>query len=124
MVNATLEGTDWILSGTLPGTTISLGFANGAVSGFAGCNTHNSTYLTTMTVDPSNTISVGPVNSTQQLRSEEKMNQEQAYLANVEAASQYTISGDVLTLTIAGGPLTFLAAVAALLTTQESCRSR
>jgi heat shock protein HslJ len=40
------------------------------------------------------------------------MTQEGAYLANLQSASQYTISGTTLTLTTAGGPLAFGAAVA------------
>jgi heat shock protein HslJ len=38
------------------------------------------------------------------------MAQEQAYLQNFQAANQYTISGNSLTLTTAGGPLVYSAA--------------
>lgn len=117
-VNANLEGTDWYLSRVLPGTSVSLVFANGTVSGFAGCNTYNATYITTMMAGPSNTISIGPITATQQLCSEEIMSQEQAFLAELETASAYTISGDKLTLTTASGPLNFGAALATLLLTQ------
>ena len=111
-VNANLQGTDWILSNTIPGTSISLVFANGALSGFAGCNSYNATYSSTRAAGGSNNISVGPVTSTQQLCSEEIMSQEQAYLTNLQSAGSYTINGTTLTLTTAGGPLTFGAAVA------------
>jgi heat shock protein HslJ len=114
-INANLEGTDWILSNTIPGTSISLQFANGNLSGFAGCNSYNAGYTTTLAAGPTNSISVGPIGSTQAFCDEPIMEQEQAYLANLQSASQYTISGDSLTLTTAGGPLTFGAAVATTL---------
>ena len=111
-VNANLEGTDWILSNTLPGTSISLQFANGNLSGFAGCNSYNAGYTTTLAAGPTNSISVGPITSTGALCDEPTMTQEGGYLTNLQSASQYTISGTTLTLTTAGGPLTFGAAVA------------
>ena len=111
-VSANLQGTDWILSNTIPGTSISLVFANGSLSGFAGCNSYNATYSSTRAAGSSNSINVGPITSTQQLCSEEIMAQEQAYLANLQTAGSYTISGTTLTLDTAGGPLIFGAAVA------------
>ncbi|MGD2048228.1 MAG: META domain-containing protein, partial [Chloroflexota bacterium] len=92
-VNANLEGTDWILNNTLPGTTISLVFANGNLSGFAGCNSYNASYSSTRVAGPSNNITVGPVISTGALCSEEINAQEQDYLTNLESATSYTISG-------------------------------
>jgi heat shock protein HslJ len=44
--------------------------------------------------------------------SEEIMVQEQAYLANLESAGSYTVSSSTLTLTTAGGPLVYDAAIA------------
>jgi heat shock protein HslJ len=112
VINATLEGATWILQGTIPGTSISLTFGNGNLSGFAGCNSYNATYSSTRAAGPSNNITVGPVSSTAQMCSEEIMNQELGYLNSLETASSYTINGDMLTLTTASGPLTFGAAVA------------
>jgi heat shock protein HslJ len=112
VINANLEGTDWILSNTLPGTSITINFANGNLSGFAGCNSYNATYSSTRAAGPSNDISLGPISSTQQLCSEEIMGQEQGYLTSLQSASSYAIDGTTLTLTTAGGPLTFGAAVA------------
>jgi heat shock protein HslJ len=111
-VNANLEGTDWILSNTLPGTSISLQFANGNLSGFAGCNSYDASYTTTLAAGPTNSISVGPITTSQMACTPEILAQEGTYLTNLESASQYTISGATLTLTTAGGPLTYGAAVA------------
>ena len=112
VINAHLEGTDWILQNTIPGTSISINFGNGGLSGFAGCNSYNAGYSTTLAAGNTNNISVGPMTSTGQFCSEEIMDQEQAYLASLQSASSYTINGTTLTLTTADGPLTFGAAVA------------
>ncbi|MGD2078395.1 MAG: META domain-containing protein, partial [Chloroflexota bacterium] len=114
-INANLEGTDWILSSSIPGTAVSLKFANGSVGGFAGCNSYSGMYSTTLAEGPTNSISVGPLTTTSAQCSEEIMNQEQAYLASLQTASQYTISGNGLTLTTADGPLEFSASVATVL---------
>ena len=113
-INATLEGTNWHLTTAIQGTSISLQFANGTLSGFAGCNSYSAGYTTTLAEGPTNSISVGPITSGQALCDENIMNQEQAYLASLQTASQYTISGTTLTLTSASGPLIFGAAVATI----------
>jgi heat shock protein HslJ len=112
VINAQLEGTNWYLSNTIPGTSISLVFANGNISGFAGCNSYNTTYTTTLAAGPTNSISVGPIGAGQALCDEPIMNQEQAYLADLGTASSYTISGNSLILTTAAGQLSFGAAMA------------
>ncbi len=96
-INANLEGTDWILGNSLPCTSISLQFANGTLSGFAGCNSYNADYTTNLAAGPANNISVGPINSTQALCDEPIMTQEQSYIASLDSASRYTINGTVLT---------------------------
>lgn len=111
VINASLDGTDWLLTNSLIGTTISLNFANGTLSGFAGCNSYNASYTTTLAAGNTNSINVGPINSTGALCSEEIVNQEQGYLNALQTASSYTINGAVLTLTTADGPLTFSAAI-------------
>jgi len=112
VINARLEGTAWGLQGAIPGTHISLEFANGMLSGFSGCNTYNASYITTLAAGPSNTISVGPIANTGQQCSEEIMQQEQAYLTNLPTASSYLINGTTMTMTTASGPLVFGAAIA------------
>ncbi len=111
-INAGLSGTNWILSGTITGTAISLEFGNGSLSGFAGCNSYNASYSSTRAGGNTNNISLGPISSTAALCPEEIMSQEQAYLASLQTASSYTINGSTLTLTTASGPLTYGAATA------------
>lgn len=114
-VNARLEGTTWFLPAAAPGTAITLTFANGTVSGSAGCNTYNGTYTSTMMAGPSNVISIGPLMTTQLLCSEEIMAQEAAFLAQLATASEYTISGAQMTLQTETGPLVFEANLAVAL---------
>jgi heat shock protein HslJ len=109
-VNAHLDGTDWLLGGTILGTTISVNFGNGTVSGFAGCNSYSGTYTSTRAAGTSNSITIGPLSATGALCSDEIMTQEQAYLTNLQSATQYTISGNTLTLTTTGTPLVYSAA--------------
>lgn len=111
-VNATLEGSSWYLSNTIPGTSITLNFGNGSLSGFAGCNNYNASYTTTLASGNTNSISVGPISSGQALCPEDVMVQEQEYLASLQTTSSYTINGSSLILTTASGSLNFGAAVA------------
>ncbi len=111
-INANLEGTAWHLTTAIQGTTVSLQFSNGTLGGFAGCNNYNAGYSTTLAAGPTNSIQVGPIITSQAICDETTMSQEQAYLAGLSTASQYTISGTSLTLTTANGPLIFAAAIA------------
>jgi heat shock protein HslJ len=111
VINSRLEGTAWYLANTVPGTSISIEFANGSLSGFAGCNSYSATYTSTRAGGNTNNITIGPITSSQAICSEEIMNQEQAYLAALQGATVYTINGTTLTLTTPSGPLTFGAAV-------------
>lgn len=106
-VNATLEGQTWSLTTAAPGTAITIQFANGTLSGSAGCNSYSAGYTTTMMAGPANTISVGPINSTQALCPEDIMAQETAYLAQLQTAGPYTISGTMLTLQTEAGALVY-----------------
>jgi heat shock protein HslJ len=114
LINANLEGTDWILDGaSIGGTSISLVFRNGTLSGFAGCNSYNAEYVTTMAAGTSNSIQISPISSGQAFCDEPIMNQEQAYLTNLQTATSYLISGNSLTLTLVdGSQLVYYAAVA------------
>ena len=112
VINAPLHGTDWILGNTIPGSSISLTFANGTLSGFAGCNSYNAGYTTTLAAGNSNAITIGPITATGMACTPELASQELAYLDALQTASSYTINGATLTLTTASGPLTFGAAVA------------
>jgi heat shock protein HslJ len=102
-VSANMLGTEWILANTLPGTSITLQFSNDTLAGFGGCNSYNSTY----TASANGAMSVGLINSTQSLCSEEINQQEQGYFASLSVTSGWSISGNQLTLTTANGPLVF-----------------
>jgi heat shock protein HslJ len=83
-----------------------------SISGFSGCNNYSATYRSTRAGGSSNNISIGPISSGQAMCDETIMNEEQAYFANLESASDYTIGGDTLTLNTGGGGLNFGAAQA------------
>jgi heat shock protein HslJ len=107
VVNASLQGTVWSLDSAAPGTAVTLQFGNGAVTGSAGCNTYNGKYTTTMMAGPTNNINIGPVSTTQLICSEDIMAQETAFLAQLQTATSYTISGTMLTLDTPEGPMVF-----------------
>ena len=88
---------------TLPGTSITIQFANDTLSGFGGCNSYSSTY----TASANGAMSIGLINSSQALCSEEINQQEQGYFASLSVTSAWSISGSQLTLTTANGPLVF-----------------
>ncbi|MCB0179550.1 MAG: META domain-containing protein [Anaerolineae bacterium] len=101
-IRASLDGTSWVLPGSLPDTRLTVEFGNGTISGSSGCNTFNGSYSTS-----GNSISVGQLITTQMACEEDVMQQEQDYLAALSSAQSYTISGSTLTLNHPGGALTF-----------------
>ncbi|MEJ2211924.1 MAG: META domain-containing protein, partial [Anaerolineae bacterium] len=101
-----LEGTTWLLDKTIPGSEITALFANGQVSGSAGCNNYNGTYRSTRAAG-SNTIEFGPLATTRMMCDEPLMEQESLYLAALESATGYTLEGFALTITYPGGSLIF-----------------
>jgi heat shock protein HslJ len=107
IVNATLDGTNWILSSSIPGSSISLTFANGTLSGHAGCNTYNAGYTTTLAAGNSNAITISPITASGMVCTPELASQELAYLGELQTASSYTINGAMLTLTTANGSLIY-----------------
>ncbi|HSR31054.1 MAG TPA: Gmad2 immunoglobulin-like domain-containing protein [Anaerolineae bacterium] len=102
----TLEGTTWLLDKTIPGSEITALFANGQVSGSAGCNNYQGEYRSTRAVGR-NTIEIGPLATTRMMCDEPLMDQEGIYLAALEAATEYTIEGFALTITYPGGEMLF-----------------
>jgi heat shock protein HslJ len=102
----TLEGTTWLLDKTIPGSEITAVFANGEVTGTAGCNTYRGTYRSTRAAGR-NTIEFGPLATTRMMCDEPLMDQEQIYLAALEAATEYTIEGFALSIEYPGGELLF-----------------
>jgi heat shock protein HslJ len=102
----TLEGTTWLLDKTIPGSEITALFANGQVSGSAGCNTYQGTYRSTRAAGR-NTIEFGPLATTRMMCDQPLMDQEGIYLAALASATEYTIEGFALTITYPGGTLLF-----------------
>jgi len=102
----TLEGTTWLLDKTIPGSEITALFANGQVSGSAGCNTYQGTYRSTRAAGR-NTIEFSPLATTRMMCDEPLMNQEGIYLTALASATEYTIEGFALTITYPGGTLLF-----------------
>jgi hypothetical protein len=101
----TLEGTTWLLDKTIPGSEITAVFANGEVTGTAGCNTYRGTYRSTRAAGR-NTIQIGPLATTRMMCDEPLMDQEQIYLAALEAATEYTIEGFALSIEYPGAART------------------
>ena len=74
-------------------------FTADQVSGSAGCNTYSGGY----TIDGT-TVKIGPLASTQKACADQAVNdQEQQFLAALQASTTYSQSGNTLTLKVAGG---------------------
>ncbi|MGD9093381.1 MAG: META domain-containing protein [Anaerolineales bacterium] len=87
----------------VPGTYINADFDDGGnVGGTNGCNRYNGPYQA-----GGNSISIGPLMSTMMACPDIVMQQEQAYMAALQSASNYEISGDKLELSGEGFTLEF-----------------
>jgi hypothetical protein len=103
----TLEGTTWLLDGTIPGSEITALFADGQVGGSAGCNSYKTAYTSTSTAGK-NTLQVeSPMAVTMMMCDEPLMDQEGLYLAALESATEYTIEGFSLSISYPGGTLLY-----------------
>lgn len=111
---AALEGTLWrleafeqgeVVSSVLAGTEITLTFADNKASGFSGCNWFSAEY----SVDGSR-LELGLIQQTVRACLEPGVeDQERAFAEAFRTVTKYTIDGDRLTLTHAGGRLHFRA---------------
>jgi heat shock protein HslJ len=93
--------------GLATGTEINLTFGtDGSVGGNSGCNTYSGGYETS-----GDQLKIGPLASTRMLceRPAGVMDQEQQYLAALQNAATYDISGSTLTIRDAGGAMQVLA---------------
>ena len=101
---STIVGTSWTATGinngrgglesTVATESVTADFgADGALSGFAGCNTYNATYELS-----DDTIAITGVVTTRKACADEAMTLESQYVAALEAATTYALSGDSLTL--------------------------
>ena len=73
--------------------------ADGSLSGFSGCNTYNATYA----LSGDDGISITAIAGTQKACEDEAMTLEGQYLAALEQAATWTLSGDTLTLRDSSG---------------------
>jgi heat shock protein HslJ len=109
---ASLDGSEWILAKLMgddlvPGTQITLGFEEGRAGGFAGCNAYGGAYLA-----GAGALSVSALEMTAQACVEPQgvMEQEAAYLAALQQAAAYRMTGNQLEIEDdAGGLLLALA---------------
>jgi heat shock protein HslJ len=107
-----LDGSLWRLSSISDGATaqsaltnslVLVGFRNGEIVGYAGCNQFGGPFLT-----EGETITSVEAASTQMLCPDEAiMAQEAALLGGLAKATSYTIEGDTLTINYEGGSLGF-----------------
>jgi heat shock protein HslJ len=107
-----LEGTQWEMTSynngegsvvsLLPGTRVTALFEDGSVNGSAGCNRYFGDYEVN-----GDSISMGPMGSTQMFCSEPEgvMEQEFQYLGAIQTATTYHIMGDQLELLDATGEI-------------------
>jgi heat shock protein HslJ len=94
--------------GLLTGTNISLNFGtDGKASGNAGCNTYSGDYRA-----DGKALKVGPLAGTRMFCDKPAgvMDQEKQYLAALQSAATYEITGRTLTIRDAGGAMQVLAA--------------
>jgi heat shock protein HslJ len=106
----TLEGSSWTATGINNGTggvetsdatgTVTSDFgADGALSGFGGCNDYNGTY----TVSDDGGIAITDVASTRKACDDAAMTVEGRFLAALAEVATYEITGDTLTLRDSSG---------------------
>ena len=85
--------------GPVAGSTLTAIFTADQVSGSAGCNTYSGPY----TLDGT-TLKIGPLASTMKACADQAVNdQEQQFLAALQASTTFSQSGNILTLKAAGG---------------------
>ena len=105
-----LVGTSWTATGVNNGrggvestaatASVTAEFGrDGALSGFAGCNTFTAAY----TLSGGDGISITGIATTQQACEDESTTLEDQYLAALQAVASFTMSGDTLTLRDATG---------------------
>lgn len=82
----------------LADTALTMTFANGKVSGKAGCNTFNATYSA-----QGNGITIGPAVTTRMMCSDAVMTQERQFLTALQSATKWAIEGGALDMHRADG---------------------
>lgn len=111
-IDARLETDVWTLSTIntqplLPGTAITMQFKNGALAGFAGCNSYNGTYTATANDDGTFTIAIGPITTSRLNCPQVIMEQETTYLTILQEANLAAIQQNSITVNSPTGSLIF-----------------
>jgi PKD repeat protein/uncharacterized protein YraI len=89
---ASIEGFEWLLQGSIPGTTITAFFANGQVSGYAGCNNYTGLYeLSGNSIETSNVVA-----TTGEVCDDAITQQENTYLTELSGVTTYQIASGLL----------------------------
>jgi heat shock protein HslJ/uncharacterized membrane protein len=115
----TLEGVTWTVTGfnngrqavvsPRTGTTVTLSFENGKVTGTTGCNTFRATYTS-----EGNRLSIGPASTTRKTcPGEGVMEQERQFLAALATARTWTVESGTLDVHRADGERVLMAKGAA-----------
>lgn len=110
ITDAPLEGGTWQLDSFIEGdvashysdVTVTARFEAGQITGSAGCNSYFADYTLA-----GERLTFGPVGATRMACEDNRMAVETRYLAALDSAESYTISGHTLTLNYAGGALRF-----------------
>ena len=102
-VNMRLVGTTWVRDGT----TITLIFGDGSLSGNAGCNDYSAGYTAQTEPGVANSLKIEQISATDKVCDANVMTREQSYLGTLQSASSYIINGIRLTITTAGEQLIF-----------------
>jgi len=103
-----IEGVTWKVTGynngrqavvsPLIGTTLTVSFADGSVTGNAGCNTFRAPYTR-----EENRLTIGPVAATRKVCKKNVMEQEREFLAAIESTTTWAVDRNMLDLHRADG---------------------
>lgn len=93
------NGKQAVVSSAIPGVGISFG-SDGMASGFSGCNTFTGSYTAS-----GNKLAIGPLATTRKACTEPKgaMEAEAQYLAALQAATNYQVQGQMLSMQLSTG---------------------
>ena len=97
-----LEDREWAAVSVLENTEITAIFLRGKVSGSGGCNTYTGNYQTS-----DNTITISDLQGGRVACDQPIMDQENAYLTALAAASSFQVQGDQLVINTAVAPLQY-----------------
>jgi len=103
----TLTRTSWVMDNAVRGTTVTLAFGEGSLSGSSGCNSYTASYTASATDDATFSISVDAISATDESCTLEVMAQEKGYLESLASANRVTIDGNTLVMETGSGRLTF-----------------